>query len=283
MRGISSKAAGKLQNKKKYNSIEFNDDLDIDTYEAFFRNLDPQTGRWWQIDPEVEGQESLSPYNSMANDPILRSDPLGDVPENSQEYSEVESNESSENCCPVTVGMWQAVRQSIVSQGPIVGRAIAVAAAVATVATIIYDLAPSQAEIDAANAHNAKVGASIQTGPSYTMGTTPSLTITPPKPVAPPASKPAVPTVVQTEQKKQAPVQTASGNPTDKHGNKLGPSGKPQVNTVKHPSQKKAKDAARKEGKGAPVKHPNPKKGKSHYHPTDKDGNKKPTSTHHEY
>jgi hypothetical protein len=77
--------------------------------------------------------------------------------------------------------------------------------------------------------------------------------------------------------------QTASGHPTDQHGNKLGPSGKPQVNTVKHPSQKKAKDAARNEGKGAPVKHTNPQKGGDHYHPTDKKGNKRPNSTHHEY
>jgi len=77
--------------------------------------------------------------------------------------------------------------------------------------------------------------------------------------------------------------QTSSGKPTDQHGNKLGPSGKPQVNTVEHPTQKAEKYAARNEGKGAPVKHTNPKKGDDHYHPTDKNGEKKPNSTHHEY
>ena len=36
-----------------------------------------------------------------------------------------------------------------------------------------------------------------------------------------------------------------------------------------------AKDAVQNEGKGSPVKHNNPQKGGSHYHPTDKNGNKK--------
>jgi len=89
MAGISSKAAGKLENRTKYNGIEFDEDMDIDSYEAFYRNLDPQTGRWWQIDPKCEpnkdpneiGLESLSPYNSMANNPVKLSDPLGDWPD----------------------------------------------------------------------------------------------------------------------------------------------------------------------------------------------------------
>ena len=49
-------------------------------YDAFYRNLDPQIGRFWQIDPKIEdGDISISPYASMSNNPILRSDPLGDI------------------------------------------------------------------------------------------------------------------------------------------------------------------------------------------------------------
>jgi RHS repeat-associated protein len=81
MAGISSKAAGKLENRYKYNGIELDEDLELNAYEAHFRTLDQQIGRWWQIDPKVEeGQESWSPYSSMADDPILKSDPLGDDP-----------------------------------------------------------------------------------------------------------------------------------------------------------------------------------------------------------
>lgn len=75
--GISSKAAGGLENKYKYNRIEFDEDLGLDTYEAFYRNLDPQIGRFWQSDPQLENLDSYSPYKSMGNNPILNCDPLG--------------------------------------------------------------------------------------------------------------------------------------------------------------------------------------------------------------
>jgi RHS repeat-associated protein len=78
MAGISSKAAGKLENKFKYNGIEHNTDFDLNMYDAFYRNLDPQIGRFWQIDPEAEMLEEYSPYASMYNNPINIIDPFGD-------------------------------------------------------------------------------------------------------------------------------------------------------------------------------------------------------------
>jgi RHS repeat-associated protein len=80
-----------------------------------------------------------------------------------------------------------------------------------------------------------------------------------------------------------APGVTAGGQAIDKYGNKVGPSGRQQVNEVDHSTEKGAKDAARQEGKGAPEKHPSPTKGDPHYHPTDKQGEKVPNSTHHNY
>jgi RHS repeat-associated protein len=53
MAGISSRAAGKLENKYKYNGIEFENDLDLNVYDANLREPDPQIGRWWQIDPKI--------------------------------------------------------------------------------------------------------------------------------------------------------------------------------------------------------------------------------------
>jgi len=79
MAGISSKAAGKLENKHKYNGIELDEDLGLNAYEAQFRTLDQQVGRWWRIDPQTDNKlQEFSPYSSMRNNPILRSDPLGD-------------------------------------------------------------------------------------------------------------------------------------------------------------------------------------------------------------
>ncbi len=62
----------------------------------------------------------------------------------------------------------------------------------------------------------------------------------------------------------------------------MGPSGKPKIHKKRHPTRKRAKDAARQEGDGKPVSHPSPTKGRRHFHPTRK-GRKKKGSTHHEY
>ena len=79
MVGISSQVVnfGLPSNNKKYNGIEYDRDLELNEYEAQFRNLDHQTARWWQIDPQTDGYENLSPYASMYDDPTMISDALG--------------------------------------------------------------------------------------------------------------------------------------------------------------------------------------------------------------
>lgn len=77
MAGISSKAAGGMENKKKYQQYEYNSDFDINLYESFYRSHDPQLGRWWQMDPKPKKFES--PYTTMGNNPISNIDLLGDI------------------------------------------------------------------------------------------------------------------------------------------------------------------------------------------------------------
>lgn len=81
MAGISSNALKGLnypENRKKYNGIEYTKDFDLNQYDAFYRTLDPQIGRWRQIDPAVENFEDITPYNHVLNNPVNMSDPFGD-------------------------------------------------------------------------------------------------------------------------------------------------------------------------------------------------------------
>lgn len=80
MSGISSnalKGSNYAENRKEFNGIEHTTDLDLNQYDAFYRTLDPQIGRWWQIDSKPNQVEN--PYASMSNNPISMVDPLGDT------------------------------------------------------------------------------------------------------------------------------------------------------------------------------------------------------------
>ncbi|MBX9778814.1 MAG: hypothetical protein K2X26_00605 [Chitinophagaceae bacterium] len=78
--GISSKAAGSLENKKKYNGNEiqageFSDGASLNTMDFNARFYEQQLGRFWQIDPVIK--ENESPYAWNTNNPSLFADPDG--------------------------------------------------------------------------------------------------------------------------------------------------------------------------------------------------------------
>jgi len=88
MAAVSDKAikSNYAENKFKFNSgnelqnNEFSDGSGLELYDAQHRMLDPQLGRFGQIDAIADAYPAFSPYSFAADNPILMHDPNGLLP-----------------------------------------------------------------------------------------------------------------------------------------------------------------------------------------------------------
>lgn len=111
MAGISSKAAGGVENKHKFNggteleSKEFSDGSGLELYATEFRNYDAQIGRFHQIDLLADVNPSFSSYSFANNNPISMNDPLGLETEavGRRKHKETSTREKPKTLAPLTV------------------------------------------------------------------------------------------------------------------------------------------------------------------------------------
>ncbi|HVT84409.1 MAG TPA: DUF6443 domain-containing protein [Chitinophagaceae bacterium] len=96
MQGISDKAlkTNYAENKYRYNAgtelqnEEFSDGSGLETYETSYRSLDPQLGRFGQIDPMADEYHPFSTYQYGINNPNYFNDPLGTTLQSQQEVQQ---------------------------------------------------------------------------------------------------------------------------------------------------------------------------------------------------
>ncbi|MFN8166797.1 MAG: DUF6443 domain-containing protein [Bacteroidia bacterium] len=290
-KGVSN---GKI-NCYKYNGKELQNELNWGAVSYGARMYDPVRAKWYSIDQQAESYFSTSPYVYVGNNPIRQIDPDGNngwdvilgiaaafvddatggvLPV--RDYASQYVNDEKDYNNGLTTGDAAAVA---IGGGEISAGTDMIAGGTAVVAVGVTAELPSAGSSTAVVAAG---GAAVGTGTLLAAhGSVMMATAT--KNLATGKGKLPEDKKNESTTSKKPDHQTSSGQATDQHGNKLGPSGKPQLNTVEHSSRKAAKDAARNEGKGAPVNHTSPKKGNQHYQATDGKGQKIPNSTHHEY
>ncbi|SFF61502.1 M91 family zinc metallopeptidase [Thermoflexibacter ruber] len=77
MKGLDYVQTTSKEDKRQFNGVERNTNMNLNIIETQFRIGDTQIGRWWQVDPKPNYSESV--FAMMGNNPVRYADPKGDT------------------------------------------------------------------------------------------------------------------------------------------------------------------------------------------------------------
>jgi RHS repeat-associated protein len=92
---LSSSAPLSKPNRYKLSGNEEQVDFDWNVYDFNARQYDPQLGRFMQVDPMADAQESWNPYHYSYNNPLLFVDPTGLLPKYNWDTEEYEDDDGN--------------------------------------------------------------------------------------------------------------------------------------------------------------------------------------------
>ena len=75
--GLRWNGQGSPLHKYQFGGKEYEEELNLNTYDFHARQMDPVLGRFWGVDPMSSERVSFSPFNYVQNNPMSRVDPSG--------------------------------------------------------------------------------------------------------------------------------------------------------------------------------------------------------------
>ena len=75
--GLRWNGQGSPFQKYQFGGKEYEEELNLNTYDFHARQMDPVLGRFWGVDPMCSERVSFSPFNYAQNNPMNRVDPTG--------------------------------------------------------------------------------------------------------------------------------------------------------------------------------------------------------------